>query len=180
MQNGLLTGSPPGALHLTNPEMYSALVDVQSLLHQRYGKQAQRPMRYSVYPAYTANTGRRVACMRHKDSCNCPGIMCAVTALGDFDYKRGGHLIVFDLKLIIEFPPGATILILSASMDHGNIPIADDEPEKTRTSFTQYASGGLFRHVDFNFKTWKKMTKEERAAVHASDEQRLNDIINML
>lgn len=41
--------------------------------------------------------------------------MCAITTLSDYDPKAGGHLVLWDLKLVIEFPPGSTILILSVS-----------------------------------------------------------------
>lgn len=46
---------------------------------------------------------------------------------------------------MIEFPPGALIFIPSATITHSNIPVAKGE---TRSSFTQYAPGGLFRFVD--------------------------------
>ncbi|KAJ7819634.1 hypothetical protein B0H14DRAFT_2600560 [Mycena olivaceomarginata] len=76
--------------------------------------------------------------------------LCAITALGDFDYKAGGHLVLWDCKLVIEFPPGCTILIPSAAIYHSNIPIGRKEH---RYSFTQYTAGGLFRWVEHDFKT---------------------------
>lgn len=75
--------------------------------------------------------------------------MCSVAALGSFDPKRGGHLILWDLKLVIEFPPGATILIPSAVLRHSNTSIQAGE---TRYSFTQYSAGGLFRWVEQGFR----------------------------
>ncbi|KAJ7671817.1 hypothetical protein B0H14DRAFT_3102332 [Mycena olivaceomarginata] len=59
--------------------------------------------------------------------------LCAITALGNFDYTKGGHLILWDAKLILEFPPGTTILIPSAAIYHSNIPVA---PGERRFSFT--------------------------------------------
>ncbi|KZP30363.1 hypothetical protein FIBSPDRAFT_908068 [Athelia psychrophila] len=73
---------------------------------------------------------------------------CAVTALGDYDPTLGGHLILWDLKLIIEFPPGSTVLIPSAIFTHSNTAIQEGE---SRYSFTQYTSGGLFRWVEHGF-----------------------------
>ncbi|KAF7970990.1 hypothetical protein HWV62_22491 [Athelia sp. TMB] len=102
----------------------------------------------SIFPCCTVNFGPRTCCYPHVDSNNLPFGWCAITALGDFDYKRGGHLILWDLKLAIEFPPGATILIPSACLRHSNARIQKGE---TRYSFTQYAAGGLFRWVDHGF-----------------------------
>jgi hypothetical protein len=72
--------------------------------------------------------------------------------LGKFDPCRGGHLILWDLKLVIEFPPGSTILIPSATLRHSNVAI---QPGETRYSFTQYTAGGLFRWVDHGFQSAK-------------------------
>lgn len=76
---------------------------------------------------------------------------------------------LWDLGLVIEFPPGATILIPSASIRHSNIGIQQGE---TRYSFTQYAAGGLFRWVDHGFqkeyqynKGWPKVRFQEEEAV---------------
>ncbi|KAJ7858043.1 hypothetical protein B0H14DRAFT_3447554 [Mycena olivaceomarginata] len=70
---------------------------------------------------------------------------CFITALGWYDYRKGGHLIIWDLRLMIEFPPGATFAIPSA-----------------------YTSAGVFRFVNNGFKTnvtlEQEMTKEEAQA----------------
>lgn len=76
--------------------------------------------------------------------------MCAIQALGPFDPTKGGHLILWDLRIIIEFPPGATILIPSATLTHSNIPVQDGDE---RASFTQYTSGAIFRYIDNVFHT---------------------------
>ena len=55
---------------------------------------------------------------------------------------------LWDLQLVIEFPPGSTILIPSAALHHSNTPIQKGEE---RYSFTQYTAGGLFRWVDHGF-----------------------------
>jgi hypothetical protein len=73
---------------------------------------------------------------------NYPTTPCAITALGDYDWKRGGHLVLFDLNLYVEFPPGTTILISSACFMHGNVPIQENE---RRYSFTQFSAGSLMQ-----------------------------------
>ena len=52
---------------------------------------------------------------------------------------------LWDLKVIIEFPPGSMILIPSAALHHSNTGIQHGE---TCYSFTQYTAGGLFCWVD--------------------------------
>ncbi|KAJ7742761.1 hypothetical protein B0H14DRAFT_3607659 [Mycena olivaceomarginata] len=79
-----------------------------------------------------------------------------------YTHLYGGHLVLWDCKLVIEFPPGCTILIPSAAIYHFNIPIGRKEH---RYSFTQYTAGGLFRWVEHDFKT------EEEYFVSLSAEQ---------
>jgi len=68
----------------------------------------------------------------------------------------GGHLILFGLKLVIQFPSGSTALIPSGCIAHGNTPIHTGE---TRMSIAQYASGGLFRWVSYGFRSAKSLLK---------------------
>lgn len=112
----------------------------------------------SIFTASTFNLGPNTITLDHTDAANVAHGLCAITALGDYDPKLGGHLILFDLGLIIEFPPGATILIPSAVFRHGNTPI---QPGETRMSFTQYVAGGLFRWVKYGFRTAKKLGEDE-------------------
>ena len=49
---------------------------------------------------------------------------------------------LWDLDLVIEFPPGSTILLPSAAIAHSNTSIGRRE---SRCSFTQFTAGGLFR-----------------------------------
>ncbi|RPD72151.1 hypothetical protein L226DRAFT_467466, partial [Lentinus tigrinus ALCF2SS1-7] len=61
----------------------------------------------NVFAAATFNLGPRVATYPHLDHLNYAFGMCAVTALGNYDPKESGHIILWDAKLIIEFPPGS-------------------------------------------------------------------------
>jgi len=103
----------------------------------------------SVYPCIAFNFGQ-VRCWKHRDVLNCPFGMCAITALGQFNSKEGGHLIIWELKLVIEFPHASTILLPSALFTHSNTPVPSGQ---TRLSITQYCPGGLFRWVDNGFQT---------------------------
>jgi len=133
-----------------------------------------RPFINSIFSAVTVNFGPFTICFGHRDGANLGFGWCAITAFGNFDWKKGGHLILWDLKLIIEFPPGVTILIPSAILKHGNTRISAGED---RFSFAQYTAGGLFRWVDHGFQLDEKYfknlrTPEEKHAEKVAKESR--------
>ncbi|KAJ7126502.1 hypothetical protein C8R43DRAFT_958011 [Mycena crocata] len=115
----------------------------------------------SVFSSAAFNFGPDVWTFKHRDLLNLPFGWCAVLALGRFDPRKGGHLVLWDLKLVIEFPAGATILFPSATISHSNIPVQDGDE---RASFTQYTSGGLMRYVDNGFRTESELHREDPAA----------------
>ncbi|PPR04248.1 hypothetical protein CVT26_004193 [Gymnopilus dilepis] len=119
----------------------------------------RRNFEKSVFPCCAVNCGPKAWTCRHRDSMNLPFGMCAITALGCFDHRKGGHLVLPDLKLIIEFPVGCVILIPSATLIHANIPI---QAHETRASFTQFAAGGLFRYIANGFMTEKALQKKDK------------------
>jgi hypothetical protein len=81
-----------------------------------------------------------------------------VQALGNFDPEQGGHLVLWDLKLVVEFPAGALILLPSATIAHSNIPVQEGDE---RVSFTQYTAGGIFRFIDPGFRTQVELAAED-------------------
>ena len=119
----------------------------------------------SVFPAASANFGRAVT-FEHADYNNKANGICPIICGGNFDYRRGGHLILRQLNLVIQFPPGSLILIPSATLRHGNTSIATDE---TRWSLTQYAAGGLFRWLKYGFQTWENLKIQDPE--HAAKEE---------
>lgn len=80
--------------------------------------------------------------------------ICSITALGSFDPKAGGHIVLHELELVIEFPPGSTVLIPSAIITHSNTKIQSGE---NRYSFTQYAAGSLFSYIDNGLKSKREL-----------------------
>ncbi|RXW18486.1 hypothetical protein EST38_g7366 [Candolleomyces aberdarensis] len=110
----------------------------------------QRNFNDSVFGSTTYNFGPSVVCDFHVDHLNWAAGICAVTSGGSYDYKQGGHLVLKDIKVILEFPPCTTILLPSAAIKHGNVPIQHGE---TRISMTQYTAGGLLRWVNYGFKS---------------------------
>ncbi|KAM6489083.1 hypothetical protein JOM56_001485, partial [Amanita muscaria] len=107
-----------------------------------------------VFPCRSFNLGPQTASLPHRDMGNLAHSWCSVTAVGQFNPKQGGHFVLWDFGIAIEFPPGSTILIPSALFMHSNASIQDGE---TRYSIVQYAAGGLFRWVWNGCKTDKKL-----------------------
>ncbi|KAF7799759.1 hypothetical protein EIP86_011001 [Pleurotus ostreatoroseus] len=123
----------------------------------------------SVFAAASFNFGPHAVTRSHADHGNRAIGWCAILAAGDYDPTRGGHIVLESFKLIIEFPPGAIVLIPSATCVHSNTPIQEHE---TRLAFTQYAAGGLFRFVDYEFRTWKKIVATDHKTVKRVIEER--------
>ncbi|KAF7371232.1 hypothetical protein MSAN_00758900 [Mycena sanguinolenta] len=143
-------------------------------MRQFYGRNPhlKRPFLNSIWSACTFNLGPQTCALGHRDFANLSFRMCAITALGDFDYRKGGHLILWDCRLILEFPPGCTILIPSAILYHSNIPVAAGE---WRYSFTQYTAGGIFCWVRHGFtpadEYFSLLSKEEQVREKAAEMQ---------
>lgn len=133
----------------------------------------RRPYPCGIFCAASYNFGPQTICFKHKDFANLPFGFCSITALGKFDPTKGGHLILWDLELVIEFPPGSTILIPSAVIAHSNTKIGSGE---TRYSFTQYTAGAIFRWVENQFTNQVKylstLTDVELAEVQEANQTR--------
>ncbi|KAJ3765039.1 hypothetical protein FB446DRAFT_655799 [Lentinula raphanica] len=128
----------------------------------------RRWFKKSAFGSVSFNLGPHCVSRPHTDSYNLAFGWCAITPLGCFDPDKGGHLILWDLGLIIRFPPGSTILIPSALLTHSNLPIQDGEE---CYSIIQYSYSGLFRWVYNDFmsdkdfletKKWVDIQKRER------------------
>lgn len=134
--------------------------------------QLKRNFYNSIFACCTFNFGPFTVCFDHTDPGNLPFGWCAITALGRFDFTRGGHLILWDLHLVIEFPPGTTVLIPSASIRHGNTSI---QPGETRYSFTQYTAGGIFRWMEQGYQKtaewYQGLTRREKDMQSQRDEE---------
>lgn len=136
----------------------------------------QRPFSHSVYTTFTANMGPASATFKHVDSQNDTHVWCAITNGGNFDFRKGAHLILYDFKLIVEFPPGCTALLPSATVSHGNTAIS---PGETRYSLTQYINGALFRWVRNGFRPVSALTRREKAANDYDAEDRCAEVLGM-
>jgi hypothetical protein len=142
-----------GALAAFAPKLYRYLAQTLQDLFEKYPYLTHN-FSNSIFPAASFNCGPRTVSLDHTDYNNLSHGLCALTALGAYNHKLGGHLILFGLKLAIQFPVGSTVLIPSGCMDHGNTPIGEGE---TRLSIAQYAAGGLFRWVAYGFRSAKSL-----------------------
>ena len=137
-----------GLFETFSPRLYSYYQDTLTTLAQWSSKPLERLYPGTAFAAASINFGPQTISYPHRDFANLSWGWCAITALGSYDPDQGGHLVLWDLKYVIRFPPGATILIPSAMIKHSNTSIKMGE---TRYSFAQYSSGGLFRWVDNGF-----------------------------
>jgi hypothetical protein len=139
----LLMEKTPAAFQLFAPRLFSYY---QTELDKLYlsNPNLQRNFAKSVWPAATFNFGPQTVTFLHTDPGNLAWGWCSISSFGPFDHTRGGHLILWDLGLVVDFPSGSTVLIPSSLVRHSNTAI---QPDERRYSFTQYAAGGLFRWV---------------------------------
>ncbi|KAJ8508373.1 hypothetical protein ONZ45_g9359 [Pleurotus djamor] len=159
-------------LHLHAPDLgkyYRSTLDAV-IAHM---PRLKRNFKRSDFASLTVNFGPQTVCRKHRDVCNLAWGWCAVTAMGNYNYRNGGHLVLWDLGLVIEFPPGYTVLIPSASLYHSNTPIT---PNETRYSITQYTGGEVFRWVNNGF----QMEKDVPPATADAKRQRWIDGLAML
>ncbi|KAJ6456046.1 hypothetical protein C8R45DRAFT_1186835, partial [Mycena sanguinolenta] len=145
------------AFSLWAPRLCALYVENNRRLEKRHSH-LHRPFPQSVFACAAFNFGPSVWTFKHRDVCNLPFGWCAVQALGHFDAEKGGHLILWDVKLVVEFPAGALIILPSATVTHSNIPVAAGDE---RISFTQFTAGNLFRYVDNGFRTQEQLALED-------------------
>ncbi|THU80180.1 hypothetical protein K435DRAFT_585990, partial [Dendrothele bispora CBS 962.96] len=144
-----IAGFANGAFEACAPAVFQYYLGTVGALLE-WNPALHRPFPKSVWATFTVNFGPATVSRPHRDSANLAFGWCAITAFGRFDPDKGGHLILWDLGLMVRFPPGSTILIPSALITHSNTPIQKGE---TRYSFVQYSAAGLFHWVYNGFRT---------------------------
>lgn len=118
------------------------------------------PSNVLPFAAVTANLGPKTICHKHVDGLNLAYGWCVVCAMGEFDCKSGGHMVLHDAEIILEYGRGDILFLPSAIMAHENIAVQEHE---TRYSLTFYSAGGLFRYRALGFKRVKDLDEEELA-----------------
>jgi hypothetical protein len=100
------------------------------------------------FASFTLNVGDQSCCQLHVDGCNLAGGICLVSPYGKYDWKKGGHLILHELKVVLALPPGSMVFFPSALISHENIPIA---PGEERRVFTAFSPANMFQWVENGF-----------------------------
>ncbi|KAJ7479921.1 hypothetical protein FB451DRAFT_1240142, partial [Mycena latifolia] len=173
---------------LNFPKKYNKYAELKSALKCQNLKM-RMPFPKSVLCACTYNLGPQTCCDGHRDCGNKWDGGCAITAGGDFDHTCGGHIVLEEFKLVIQFPSRSMVIIPPAVVMHSNTPITEHEE---RFSFTQYTAGGLFRWVEYghqteeglkkkSFREWVKLTssaaREARVAQGLDSFSKYNDLV---
>ncbi|KAI0054920.1 hypothetical protein BV25DRAFT_1816360 [Artomyces pyxidatus] len=153
-----LAGFANGVFANYAPKLYAYYVDTLGPLFAKLPS-LKLPFANSIFTAVSFNFGPKAISWCHLDGGNVPFGLCAITSLGSFDATKGGHLYMWELGLVVEFPAGALALITSGGVHHGNTPI---QPGERRASLVQYCSGGLFRYVLYGFRTAAKFMRQDR------------------
>ena len=136
--HSVMTTFLTGVLAHWAPELHTYYTNTLNALHT-HDHSLKCIFPTSIFAASMYNLGPQTVCFKHTDFANLPFGMCMVTALGDFDPKKGSHLILWECSLIIEFLSGSTILLPSATISHSNVTVDRDEHQY---SFMQYMVGG--------------------------------------
>ncbi|KAJ7678294.1 hypothetical protein DFH06DRAFT_1121784 [Mycena polygramma] len=92
----------------------------------------------------------------------------AVTALGRYQARWGGELILWEEKKVIKFPVGATILFPAAFTQYSFTQVCAGEAQY---AFSQYCGAGPFRYVEngyrceanFDSQAWRATRKAREA-----------------
>lgn len=128
------------------------------------------------FAAVTVNFGPQTVLNLHRDWKNLAFGWCLLYILGDYDHTKGGHLILWELKLILEVRPGDLVFLPSACITHGNIPLAS--ADETRYSVAWYTAGGLFAWVRAGYSKqaeWKARDPHGFEEFKAFSEERWED-----
>jgi len=165
----------PGAFSYFAPKLWAKYAEVMEAITNN-DPSLEWSFKNSIFPAATINFGPESVCFEHLDDGNYGPGMCPITSLGPFDYTKGGHLILFDIKRVIEFPSGSLILIPSAVMRHGNTTIQEGE---TRMGFTQYGSGAIFRYAEAGCRRLRNMDPATKARMDAEAPHRYENLLKL-
>ena len=93
--------------------------------HDANSRLKQKPYdgKARVFPCQAFNFEKQTVTFPHVDTKNLAQGWCFITPLRRFNHKQGGHLVLWSLGLVIDFPSGSTVLIPSSLFVHSNTPI---------------------------------------------------------
>ncbi|KAK7023499.1 hypothetical protein VNI00_016717 [Paramarasmius palmivorus] len=156
-----LNGYQNGAFGIWAERIKARYDAAMSAMHKNIHKadsERGRNFEKSSFATVAFNFGGKVRCWKHRDQQNLPLGWCAITALGRFNPRKSARLVLWELKLVIDFPPGSTILIPSAVITHSNTRITP--------------AGAIFRWVDAGCMTDKALKVADRDAWKAHERKK--------
>ncbi|KAL7278561.1 hypothetical protein ACG7TL_007560 [Trametes sanguinea] len=95
-----VAGFASSALQVYAPRIHSYYAETMDAL-LRHHSNLRRNFVNSVFASATFNLGPQTVAYTHTDHLNLPAGLCAITALGSFNADAGGHLVLWDLKLVV-------------------------------------------------------------------------------
>ncbi|KAJ7744428.1 hypothetical protein DFH07DRAFT_684275, partial [Mycena maculata] len=78
------------------------------------------------------------------------GSWMVLTALGVYGPTHGGHIILWDLRLVVSFPAGSSILIPAGLIRYSFVKVREGE---RRYSLLQWAGAGITHWFDNGLRT---------------------------
>ncbi|KAK1226361.1 hypothetical protein PQX77_010668 [Marasmius sp. AFHP31] len=180
-----LSGYQNSVVKLWQPDLHRVYRETVATMHKKL-PHLPRNFSNNIFTAAAFNFGGHVRSIAHRDHMNWALGQCVITAMGRFDAARSAHLVLKEFKMVVNFPHASTAVIPSACATHFNTRIA---PGDTRTSFTQYTAGAIFRWVengcrteaavkDTNKAEWLEIQEKKKTAV--AERLRLYSNINDL
>ncbi|KAK6966286.1 hypothetical protein R3P38DRAFT_2591158 [Favolaschia claudopus] len=94
-----------------------------------------------------------------------------LTALGRYRAIHGGHVIFWQLGLVIQFPPGSSILLPAGVVNYSFVKV---DPTETRFSLLQWSGGGVRRFLDNGRRMDMEFAAKASPNEHAGREHRRN------
>ncbi|KJA29421.1 hypothetical protein HYPSUDRAFT_517945 [Hypholoma sublateritium FD-334 SS-4] len=154
------------SLALYAPKLYSHCRAKLNTLPVQFPRLAPFfPDSSKVFPATAFDLGPGTSAQKNRTALNHPYGWSATQAFGQFDPTKGGQLVFWEPRLIVQFPPGALVLHPAAMITVTTTPVNEGE---TRTSMTQYIPASLFQYVESGFRSAKEL-KVHNAVVHQGD-----------
>ncbi|KAJ7018028.1 hypothetical protein C8F04DRAFT_1278435 [Mycena alexandri] len=125
----------------------------------------ERPVWCSPFAAATFLLGPR--CLNFLDNDLTWG-WAALTALGTYNPDKGGQIILWDLNLMVHFPPGTTILLPRSLIRYSFVEIA---PGETRYCLIQHTPAPVFHFTENGNRTDPQFAATATEQEHAAREE---------
>ncbi|KAJ7680860.1 hypothetical protein DFH06DRAFT_973391, partial [Mycena polygramma] len=160
-----------------SPKLYAYTKNATELIHS-FDSTLRREFQ-GAFPAAEFDLGELGSAPRLQDKDLLHGWR-ALTALGNYDSRYGGDIILWDDGFIIRFPPGATILFPAALMRYSFVSV---RPGEKQYAFSQYSPAGLYRYITNGYVSDRTIegNRDKRAveAVKRARGRRLEAAIDM-